>query len=842
MTELAYHPRAGAYDEVYEGPGATQPHWQPFLESLQALGMGELTRRWSEARQLIRENGVTYNIYGDPSGLERPWQLDPIPLLIAPAEAQALEAGLIQRGRLLEALASDLYGPQRSLQEGLLPPALVFANPAFLRPCHGVNLRGGHHLHLYAANVARGRDGSFTVLGDRTQAPSGAGYALENRIVLSRTLPDTFRDCQVQRLALFFHTLRRTLASLAPHDPENPRVVLLTPGPYNETYFEHSYLARYLGYPLVEGGDLVVRDNRVFLKLLGGLQPVDVIFRRLDDDFCDPLELRPDSFLGVPGLVQCVREGKVAIANALGSGLMQTPAFLAFLPGLCRALLGEELRLPSVPTWWCGEPMGLQHALAHLDQMVIKPAFPGRIDPLFAGELSRTDRAELADRLRARPGDFVAQECIPLSTAPVLVNSQLQPRRMVVRCYLAAADDSFVMMPGGLTRVGTAPESMIVSMQQGGGSKDTWVLAGGPVSSFSLLRPADSPLELNRGGSDLPSRAADSLFWLGRYVERADGLTRLLRCVLVRLTETSGLTDIPELPTLLHAIGLLTGATLQRGNTTAGSGLPTAEMELHSLIHDAQRPGSLAAVLANVARTAGTVRDRISADMWRVLRDSARGGRPKTTAPLEVAPRHTLVSELDQLDGIVLKLAAFGGLATESMTRAEGWRFLDLGRNLERALHLLHLLRATLSIAAPAESLVLEAVLEIADSSMTYRRRYQAGVQSAAVLDLLLADDTNPRSLAFHLAALAAHLESLPNCGLRAGPEQERIQSALGALRQADIHNLARVDTRQARPALEALLLNTAAALLALCEVISQHYLSHLQSSQQLGRDTERIT
>ncbi|MFO0928455.1 MAG: circularly permuted type 2 ATP-grasp protein [Gemmataceae bacterium] len=434
----------------------------------------------------------------------------------------------------------DLYGPQQTLAEGLLPADLVYGNPAFLRPVHGIPLPLGHYLHLYAANVCRDAAGYFWVLGDRSQCPSGAGYALENRIVLSRMLPESYRDCRVQRLAPFFNTLRDTLRALAPRRTDAPHIVLLTPGPYNETYFEHAYLARYLGYPLVEGGDLTVRDNRVFLKVLDGLKPVDVIFRRLDDDYCDPLELRHDSFLGVPGLVQAVRTGTVAVANALGSGLLETPALLAFLPALCRRLLNEELRLPSVATWWCGQPRECEYVITHLDELVVKPALSGlRMEPVFGNRLSREARAELIDRIRARPRAFIGQQRIDLATSPVLAGERGEPRAVVMRAYLAARGDSFAVMPGGLTRVSASADSMVVSMQRGGGSKDTWVLAAGPVSPFSLLRPDSLPVELNRGGNDLPSRMADNLYWLGRYAERAEGLTRLLRDVLVRLTETS---------------------------------------------------------------------------------------------------------------------------------------------------------------------------------------------------------------------------------------------------------------------------------------------------------------
>jgi uncharacterized circularly permuted ATP-grasp superfamily protein/uncharacterized alpha-E superfamily protein len=844
-TDWSGHlPCAGGPDQALDDAGGVRPHWRGFIDCLGELGLAGLTRRWEEARQLIRENGVTYNVYGDPRGMERPWQLDPIPLLLAPADAAALEAGLVQRARLLEALLQDLYGPQRTLSSGLLPPELVFPNPGFLRSCHGFPQPGGLRLHLYAANVGRAADGSFRVLGDRTQAPSGAGYALENRIVLARMFPETFRACQVRRLAPFFQALRDTLRAIAPGQRDLPRVVLLTPGPFNETYFEHAYLARYLGYTLVEGGDLTVRDSRVYLKVLGGLQPVDVIFRRLDDDFCDPLELRSDSTLGIPGLVQAVRAGNVAVANALGSGLLETPGLPAFLPGLCRLLLGEELRLPSVPTWWCGEPNACSHVLARLDEMVIKPALAGaHPEPVFGGELSAAERAGLGERIRARPREYVGLERLPLSTAAVLVDNRLQPRHLVLRAYAAAHQGSYTVMPGGLTRVGATAEAVVVSMQRGGGSKDTWVLSPGPVAEFSLLRPAGQPLELSRGGSDLPSRVADNLFWLGRYAERAEGLTRLLRGVLRRLIETSALAGAPELPALLQAVTWQSGCYPGFVGLGAAERLAAPEEELLAVVHDAWRPGSLAWVLGSLAHLAGTVRDRISLDMWRVLADLGDLGerhRGRTRFSPAAAggegQRRTLSGELDLLGRIILSLAAFGGLAGESVTRGEGWYFLDLGRKLERSLDTIGLVRHTLVTVTEHEGPLLEVLLEVADSSMTYRRRYHGGAQAAAVLDLLLADETNPRSLAFQMTALADDVERLPRAADLPGrsPEQRLMLSALSALRLADVAQLAQADQGR-RTALEDLLRRLGAALPAVSDALTQTYLSHLQTSRHLA-------
>ena len=825
------------YDEAADAAGAARPHWAELFASLRDLGPAELGRRWRDAKGLIRENGVTYNVYGDPNGTARPWQLDPIPLVIAHAEAAALERALVQRGRLLELVLADLYGPQRLLKDGFLPPELIYANPGFLRPVHGVRVPGGRYLHLYAANLGRGSDGCWRVIGDRTQAPSGAGYALENRIVMTRTLPEAFRDCRVNRLARFFQTFRDTLRSLAPRNRDNPRVVLLTPGPYNETYFEHAYLARYLGYTLVEGGDLTVRDNRVFLKVLGGLQPVEVVFRRLDDDFCDPLELRPDSFLGVPGLVHAARSGNVAVANALGTGLLETPALPAFLPRLCRALLGEELQLPSVATWWCGDADALGYVLDHLDALVIKPAFPAnRMEPVFPADLSAAQRAELAGRIRHRPRDFVAQERLDLSSTPVLDGDRLVHRKMVVRAYLAAEDGGgFACMPGGLTRVSAGADTMVVSMQRGGGSKDTWVLAEAAVSEFSLLPADGSRVALTRSGGDLPSRAADNLFWLGRYAERAEGLTRLLRGIVVRLTERSGLADSPELPALLRALAAQADPKRPRSQEAADPFARAAPV-----VFDRADPNSLASVVESVRQVASVVRDLISLDMWRVVNTlsklpgaSARAGDDRPT-PADV---------LALLNRSVITLAAFGGLVSEGMTRGEGWRFLNMGRKLERALHIISLLHATLATPAAHEGPVLDAVLEVADSGMTYRRRYMSSLRAEAVLDLVVADETNPRSLATQLAALADDVDHLPRpAAAGRSPEQRFALSALSAVRLAEPERLAVVEDGE-RPALRDLLALVGGWLPILSDAITQQYLSHLQTSRHMATpDTARRT
>ena len=568
---------------------------------------------------MIHENGVTYNVYGDPQGMERPWELDPVPQVIGAAEWARLEAALAQRARLLDALLADVYGPQRLLVEGLLPPELVFAHPGFLRPCHGLEVPAGRYLHVYAADLGRAPDGGWQVLADRSQSPAGSGYALENRQVLSSILPEVMRDCRVQRLASYFAALRQTLHGMATRHRDNPRIVLMTPGPYNATYFEHAFLARYLGYTLVEGGDLTVRDQCVYLKTLAGLQPVDVILRRLDDAFCDPLELNPGSLLGCAGLVQAARAGNVAVVNTLGSGWLESPALMPFLPALCRRLLDEELALPSAPTWWCGDAGGLGYVLDHLEELVLMPLYAGGGRDVIRGDrLSRDERRDLADRMRLRPYAYAAQENLSLSSLPVWSDAGVQARQTVLRAYAVAAATSYKVMPGGLTRVSASDGPAALSMQSDSGSKDTWVLCEGEPDTLSLLPPPGQPIALRRSGYDFPSRAADNLFWIGRHSERAEGLARLLRSLLVRLDDESGLRTSAAFPVLFRALSAWGFNHLTVPAHTPDD-LAVRAQALWTALFDAGAPQSARSVLGTLHRAAASVRDYLTLESWRII-------------------------------------------------------------------------------------------------------------------------------------------------------------------------------------------------------------------------------
>lgn len=815
-----YKTLSGVYDESIAASGKLRPHWTGLIRSLEQLGPEEFAARWDNGRRVIREHGVTYNVYGDPQGMDRPWELDMVPLMIPPDEWSHISKGLSQRARLLNEILSDLYGAQRLLRKGLLPASLVFANPAFLRPCHGIRPAGNIFLHLHAADLARAPDGRWWVLADRTQAPSGAGYALENRIVLSRILPDEFRDLQVQRLASFFGVARDTLRSLAPGGRDNPHVVLLTPGPHNETYFEHAYLARYLGLTLVEGGDLTVRDRRVFLKTLEGLQPVDVILRRVDDTFCDPLELRNDSFLGVPGLVESVRAGQVTVANALGSGLIESPAFLAFLPGLCRRLLGEELILPSVATWWCGQAKEHHHVLEHLDRVVVKPAY-GSVSrlPFFGERLSASERHRLVSAIAAKPYNYVGQERVGLSAAPAWGAGGLEPRRVVVRAYVTAGEDGYVVMPGGLTRVSTSGEDPVVSMQSGGGSKDTWVLAEGPVAPVSLLTASGQPSGGLRISTELPSRVADNLFWLGRYAERLEGRLRMLRCVIVRMAGEAGAEGAAELSALLQVLSALGLAPDKPFVPARGAG-PKAQDDILQLVYNAQRTGSARELVLRIRHIASIVRDRFSADTWRILNQLQTDSRTRPG-------RIPMANALALINTLIIDLGAFSGMEMENMTRGHGWRFLDLGRRLERALNLVEWIDAAVSSRSTLPAM-LQPLLEMADSALTYRRRYFSEPRLAQVLELLLFDTGNPRSLSFQLNALQQHSVSLPrdSAQSRFGPERVHITCMIETIASVDLTGFESSVSAEGLGELSEKLGRCVSELCGLSDSLSHHYFS----------------
>jgi uncharacterized circularly permuted ATP-grasp superfamily protein/uncharacterized alpha-E superfamily protein len=831
-----YQRRDGAFDEFLGDDDQPRHQYRRLFNELSTFNTAEIRRRRETCDRLVQEQGITYHIYGDPRGGERPWQLDPVPLILPPAEWQAIESGLIQRATLLNRILADCYGSQELIRSRWLAPALVFAQPDFLRPCHGVRVPGDTYLNLYAADLARSPDGQWWVVSDRTQIPTGAGYALANRLVTSRILPESFRDNHVHRVAAFFRDLQIALANLAPRPSERARVVMLTPGPHNETYFEQAYLARYLGYLLVEGQDLTVRDNHVFLKTLSGLEQVDVILRRVDDDFCDPLELRNDSILGVPGLVEAIRAGHVATANPLGTGLVQSPAFMSFLPGLCRHILGEDLRLPSVATWWCGQKAARDHVLKHLDELAIKPAFrthwrtPDPDQP-FGDE----ERVALKRQIEFDPDLFVAQERVGLSTAPSLEKDGLVARPVGLRVFLVATEHGYRVMPGGLTRVSPEAGGRFIAMQRGGTSKDTWIISETPVEEFTLLRGAHQNVELRRTGNNLPSRLADNFFWLGRYSERADATARLLRSALQRFNPERGIGAQALVGPLLETLEIQGQLPDLAARTELRQNAEAFEAELLAAIFDSTRPGSLRATAEHLQRLATHVRDRTSNDMWRAL--------TKLNDRLATAPKKLVVLAGDAtavLNETLLGLAALHGLARENMTRAQAWRFVDMGLRIERAVYLCTLLHATLHSADPENPSVLEAVLEVADSSLTFRSRYTLLPTVPPVFDLVLLDDKNPRSVLFQIRQLAKHFEHLPK-DRENGPGSGKtiVAKCLARLNQTDARELAAPVNAWPRSEVKNVIDEVRQTLPKLSDAIAANYFAHSLFSRT-GRGSEQ--
>jgi uncharacterized circularly permuted ATP-grasp superfamily protein/uncharacterized alpha-E superfamily protein len=781
---LAGYPASpDSFDEMLDDSNQPRAHWRTLLDSLAHESPDVMRKRTESVQRQVRENGVTYNVYTDDKGMQRPWDLNVLPMILPHDEWVAIEAAVIQRASLMNRLLIDVYGEQKMLAERLLPPALIHGHAGFLRPAHGMQHKDGIALHFYAIDLARAPNGRWWAVADRTQAPSGAGYALENRSVISRTFPDLLRDLKIHHLAGFFDTMRDSLAAWGRQcaassegeaplgERETPLIVLLTPGPYNETYYEQAYLARYLGLPLVEGSDLTVRNGIVWHKALSGMQRVHVIMRRVDDDYCDPLELRSDSALGVAGLAEAARRGNVLIANSLGSSLLESGALLGFLPSLCKRLLGEPLKMPSVATWWCGESAALEEVIKRLDQLIIKPSFPQlREFPVFGKDLTGDARTAFINKLRANPKNYVAQELVRLSQAPVWKSdsgTRLSARAIGLRVYACATAKGYVVMPGGLTRVATGLDSRIITMQRGGGSKDTWIQASNQVEVHGLLKRTITSEDLIRDDTHLSSRVAENLFWFGRNAERCDNTARLLRVTLNFLSNVGPANRGDEWPTVVALcswFGLIefkkktqsqSQSQAQSGKTAALPSDTMIEAALLLAVVSPDVPG-LARQQQQLYRSASQLRERFSVDNWRALTQmvqsvSSADDRPSQSEAMTI------------LDDATAALMTLSGFALDGMTRDLGWRFLSLGRRLERLQFQAVTLQHALGMQANGN---LDWLLELSDCIITYRARYRAQPEWLPVLDLLLLDESHTRSVLFQLEGI---LKSMTKISLTYG-------------------------------------------------------------------------
>ena len=738
-----YQGRPGRYDECRAEDGSFRPHWAEFLRLLGPNPASALRHAAEACARAIVEQDVSMNIYSGDHSAAQPWPLDAVPQLVSAADWSVLSAGLRQRAHLYNQLLGDLYGPQKLLRSGALPAVLAMANPRFLRPCVGLGNRNGVFLHTYAVDIARSPDGQWWVLQDRLDLPSGLGYTLQNRTIARRVLPQVFHRAPVHRLYEFFRDFRVSVQELtASPGREDPRVVFLTPGPANETYFEQAYLARYLGYPLVEGADLTTRDRQVFLRTVGGLKKVDAIVRRVDSSFCDPLELLSHSLLGVPGLVHAAQNNNVAITNQLGSSALESPALLAFLAPLCRTVLGEDLKLPGVATWWCGQKKARDYVLKNLSELVIKPTFRerGTSSTRYGPLLDDSDRSGIAAAIAARPWAYCGQERVLLGTTPGWREGALQPVPFVMRLFVAWQNGDYQVMPGGLTRFSTGGEDAIVSLQRGSMTKDTWVLSDAPVddSRISLSVFPDS----HHRSTATPSRQADHLYWLGRYLNRTAQIARLLDKLDPLLRDEVSALD-PGVTT--HVIGTLLAAQDIEEPEEATPDELVAHIRLSA--DDATEPGSLASNLAQLTRNLEQVKERFPPEAWRILRrlrTISNTGHPQLAADLS--------EQLSALEAVVMDMLAHD----------IGWHFLMLGRRIERALQLVFITSRLLLADRPTE-FRLQTALHFSDSLFTYRGIYPAGFQPATVFQWLLGAVENPRSLRYQADCIMEHLAALPD-------------------------------------------------------------------------------
>jgi len=771
----AYRPPADRYDELRDRHGRVRPAWEEFTRHTSELTPDALKTTQAHVTQQIHESSITHAVYAAADGRPRPWTLDALPFLVSGQEWTALAAGVTQLARLLNLVAADLYGPRTLLREGTIPPAVVLRHPGFLRACDGVSPPSGIYLHQAAFDLARDPDGRWQVVNVRTQTPAGAGYALENRATIVRMFPEAFRELHVQAIAPYFARLRDTLMRTAPCDDGAPHVVLLTPGPYSGRYFEHAYLARYFGFPLVEGADLTVRHDRVFLKTIDGLRQVHGIVRHLADDYCDPLELRADSTLGVPGLVQAWRAGRVLVANAFGAGVLESPALRGLLPALSARLLGEPLAASLLPSWWCGDSADVDALVRRGRPCVIRGAYAG---PASEG-VDWPDASALRARLQTEDaGALVAEAPIVSSHAPVWNEDHLESRPVLLRVFAAAdANGEYTVMAGGLTRNAASRQRAVTSGQ--GGSKDTWILSASAVEPrvVELLTPPHVPADGPRAGGPVSSRAAEHLFWLGRYAERAETSARLLRTTLAGLGDPS----TPDVPRQAFLRIALVNGVLDRGDPDIDEiDTLSASSLIRRLIDnflDAQEHRSLAFNVRQTVRVAGAIRDRLSSDNWRLLNQLF------ALAAIRPARVPDLHDALALLERAIVSLVAVAGLEMAHMSRDHGWRFLSLGRHLER----LASIATTFAALGPEDALqpsVLELLLRASDSLGMFRTRFVRRPDWPAVAELVVFDAQNPRSLAFQLGKIARHVPQLPDAGsLDILSDLARLEEALAASR-----------------------------------------------------------
>lgn len=851
LTEVAvnlldsYLNGLNSYDEVLNTDGTVKPHWKALFSTLEKLGISELKNRNLEIVNKLRENGVTYNVYGSPDGMNRPWQLDPIPFLLEQSEWNTIAKGLQQRAMVLDLMLKDLYGPRNLVRDGIIPAELVFDNTGFFRPCSDVKIASEIQLTLFAADMARGPDGQMWIVDNRTQAPSGSGYTLENRVVMSKLLPELADGMYVSKLAPYFNSLQNTVLKLADKSKDAPNIVYLTPGPSNEAYFEHAYLASYLGYTLAQGDDLLVRNGSVWLKSIDGLQKVDVIIRRIDDDWCDPLELREDSRLGVPGLLQAIRMGNVQVLNAPGSSVLENHAFLAFMENICQYFLKEKLIMPSVATWWCGHAKELNYVLDHFDELIIKKANRKTKFRSIYGRLLSAEEKESWKRIVAQsPHEFIAQQEVSLSTTPSLIDGNIEPRYAALRAFMVADENGYHVMQGGLTRSSAVKDRFVISNQQGGLSKDTWIVSN-KTEEIQEKISLPSLSSVNKHVS-LPSRSAENLFWVGRYCERAMAVIKFMNITINVLNldrNFGGSAKQEHIKILLQSLTHLS-ATYPGFLDDEKDHFQDPYKEIIDLIANNGRPGSVANNIGLFLNAVGAVRNQWDLEIWRIVDLIDNGFH-------EIRNASSMNSNNIQktLDGLFNNLFTFLGVIAESMPRDNSFFLLETGKLIERILSRISVIQSNFGVknAIAVENELIEATLINHHSLVNYRQIYKSHLSVEAMLDMVLLEKTLPFSLVYMLDELKKNLSKLPATtrGERLNEAEKSVLKASTLIKLANISNLNKGNADLERGELFELLSEVSRLVSSVSTILTNMYFSHtlMQHSffEPVDYDTDEI-
>jgi uncharacterized circularly permuted ATP-grasp superfamily protein/uncharacterized alpha-E superfamily protein len=830
------------YDEFVDEAGNVRAAWTELADAVGERGRAGLNRLRSAVRQLVDNDDITYTRI-DPGAAHhdvepRPWRLDPLPLLVSAADWELLEAGLVQRSRVLNAVLADLYGDRHLLTDGLLPPELVFGHPGYVRAATGIEVPGNHQLFMHACDVSRMPDGSFQVNGDWTQAPSGAGYALADRRVVAHAMPDLYENVAPRPTTPFAQALRLALIDAAPDGVQDPVVVVLSSGIYSETAFDQAYLATLLGFPLVESADLVVRDGKVWMRSLGTLKRVDVIFRRVDAAYADPLDLRADSRLGVVGLVEAQHRGTVTVVNTLGSGVLESPGLLRFLPQLTETLLGEAPLLTTAPSYWGGIDSERSHLLARLSSLLIRSTSDGQT---FVGPtLSSAQLTELAARVTAMPWQWVGQELPQFSSAPTSYTGEFSSAGAGMRLFTVAQRGGYAPMIGGLGYVLAAgPAAYTLNTVV---AKDVWIRPTERARAESVTPPApEAPAKTGAGTLTVSSpRVLSDLFWMGRYGERAENMARLLIVTRQRYYEFRYRQHTEEskcVPVLMAALGRITGTTTDSDDNAET--IAIAPSTLWSLTMDRDRPGSLVHSVDRLALAARAVRDQLSNDTWAVLAGVERELTHHPEPPDSLAEADALLDSAQSQT--LLGMLTLSGVAAESMVQDVGWTIMDIGKRIERGLALTALLATTLTTAraAAAERAIIESTLVACESAVIYRRRTVGKVRVAALAELMLFDATNPRSLVYQLERLRADLGELPGSSGSSRPER-MVTEISTLLRRSDPAELEEVSPNGNRDQLANLLTGVHTTLRELADVITATKLALPGGMQPLWGPAER--